>query len=298
MISASPDDTSLADATAGTRKLEWRRIPVHAAVLVAGLLALVVPTLVSLAQEYWDTDNGAHGPIILVSGAWLVWRERAHIRFRPGSIPSAWLAAFLPPLLLLYAYGRGFSVLTVETAALYALLVLLALFYWGAAVMRRLWFAILYLGFLIKPPSGVVAELTQPLKIWISESAVGLLYWLGYPVANSGVHIQIAQYELLVQQACAGLGSIFSLLAIGLLYIHLSKRALTLRSALLILGIIPIAMFANWMRVVILLLLTYHFGDGVAQSFAHEAAGLTTFALAIVGMLALDHLLGLLRAGD
>lgn len=297
-ITARPGDASLTDTSAERSALEWRRLPLHALILAAGVLTLVVPTLIALARGYWDTDNGAHGPIILVSGAWLVWREREHIRFHPGSISSAWLLAFLPPLLMLYAYARSFSVLTAESASLYALLVLLALFYWGPAVMRRLWFAVLYLGFLIKPPSGVVAELTQPLKIWISESAVGLLYWLGYPVANSGVHIQMAQYELLVQQACAGLGSIFSLLAIGLLYVHLSKRALTWRSALLILGIIPIAMLANWMRVLILLLLTYHFGDGVAQSFAHDVAGLTTFALAIVGMLVLDHLLGLLRAGD
>lgn len=284
--------------SAGQRAFDWPRVPVEVAVLVAGVLALVVPTLVALAQGYWDTDNGAHGPIILVSGAWLLWRERAHIRFRPGGISSAWLAALLPPLMLLYTYARSFSMLTGETAALYLLLVLLALYYWGPAVMRRLWFAIFYLGFLIKPPSGVVAELTQPLKIWISETAVAMLYWLGYPVANSGVLIQMAQYELLVQQACAGLGSIFSLLAIGLLYVHLSKRAFSWRSALLILAIIPIAMLANWVRVLILLLLTYHFGDGVAQSFLHDAAGLTTFALALVGMLALDHLLGLVRTGE
>jgi exosortase len=292
------EDAPVLGGSARTRSFDWRRIPIDMAVLVAGVAALVVPTLVALAQGYWDTENGAHGPIILVSGAWLLWRERAHIRFQPGGISSAWLAALLPPLLLLYAYARSFSVLTAETASLYLLLVLLALYYWGPAVMRRLWFAVFYLGFLIKPPSGIVAELTQPLKIWISETAVALLYWLGYPVANSGVHIQMAQYELLVQQACAGLGSIFSLLAIGLLYVHLSKRAFSWRSVLLILGIIPIAMIANLLRVLILLLLTYHFGDAVAQSFLHDAAGLTTFALALAGMLALDHLLGLMRTGD
>jgi exosortase len=296
VISASPDDTTQSTNGTTTRLQDGRWLSIHAAVLVTGLAALVLPTLLSLSREYWNTDNGVHGPIILVSGAWLVWRERDRIRLRPGSISPAWLAAFLPPLLLLYVYGRSFGVLTVETASLYLLLVLLGFYYWGPEVMRRLWFAVLYLGFLIKPPSGLVAELTQPLKIWISQTAVSILHWLGYPVANSGVRIQIAQYEVLVQQACAGLGSIFSLLAIGLLYIHLSKRKLSLRSLLLIIGIIPIAMIANVLRVIILLLLTYHAGDAVAQSFAHEIAGLTTFALAILGMLALDAVLGLLQA--
>ena len=123
-----------------------------------------------------------------------------------------------------------------------------------------------------------------------------ILYWLGYPVANSGVRIQIAQYEVLVQEACAGLGSIFSLLAIGLLYIHLSNRKLSRRSLLLIIEMIPIAVIANVLRVIILLLLTYHVSDAVAQSFAHQIAGLTTFALALLGMFALDAVLGLLQA--
>ena len=193
------------------------RLPWHIAVLLVGITALVVPTLLSLGRDFWSTDNGVHGPLILVSGAWLIWRERTRIRFRPGSIGLGWLIAFLPLLLVIYAYGRIFGVVPIETAALYAMLVLLGYYYWGPKVMRRLWFAILYLGFLIKPPFTLTAELTQPLKIWLSGAAVSILHTLGYPVGNTGVTIQIAQYELLVKQACSGLGSIFSLLALGLL---------------------------------------------------------------------------------
>lgn len=262
---------------------------VHLAALLAGLAALVIPTLLSLAQQHWSTDNGAHGPIIFVSGVWLLWRERLHIRFRPRAISPAWLAVFLPPLLLLYVYGRSFGVLIAESAALYGVLVLLGLFYWGPATMRHLRFPVLYLAFLIRPPSGLVTEFTQPLKIWLSETAVGILHLFNYPVGRSGVLIQVGQYELMVQQACAGLGSIVSLLAIGLLYVHLSNRGENKRNLLLILGIIPIAIVANLLRVIILVLLTYHVSDSVAQSFAHELAGMVTFALSMLGMLALDY---------
>lgn len=281
-----------------------RRVHPHGAALTfpawlvpaLGIAALVLPTLWSLAGEYWSTDNGAHGPIILLTGAWLVWRERQRIRFRPGSISASWLVALLPPLLALYVYGRVFSVLFLESSALYLTLVLLAFFYWGVPIMRRIWFAVLYLAFLIKPPSGLVAELTQPLKIWISEVAVSLLHFLGYPIGNSGVAIQIAQYELLVQQACAGLGSIFTLFAIGLLYLHLTNPGGKLRGALLIAGTLPIAVLANLVRVIVLILLTYHAGNGVAQGFAHDLAGVATFVFAMLGMLALDGLLGFIAA--
>jgi exosortase len=262
-------------------------------VILIGVSALLLPTLVRLASEYWSTDNGVHGPLILVSGAWLIWRERAIIHFRPGSISGWWLLAFLPLFLLFYAYGRVFDVLIVESALLYAILVLLGLYYWGPSVMRRLWFAVIYLAFLIRPPSELVAELTQPLKIWLSGATVSILHGFGYPVGNTGVSIQIAQYELLVQQACAGLGSIFSLLAIGLLYLHLTDHPSRLRELILLLAIIPIAVLANLMRVLGIVLLTYYAGNEVAQSFAHDLMGLITFAIAILGMFALDGLLGL-----
>jgi exosortase len=274
-----------------------RELPLSTITLIVGLAALVLPTLYSLATNYWSTSNGAQGPIILVSAIWLLWRERGSIRLRPGSISQAWLIAFVPPLLVLYVYARVFTVLTLETTALYVLLVLLAFFYWGPATLRREWFAILYCGFLVRPPAGITAELTQPLKIWISSTAASLLYASGYPIANAGVRIQVAQYELLVQQACAGLGSIFSLLAICLLYVQLVGRSDPLRNTLLLAGAIPVAIGANLLRVILLILITYYFGNGVAQGFAHEAAGISTFVLSLLGMAALDHTLGFLPVG-
>lgn len=266
------------------------RAEFHLAVLLAGLAAVTLPTLFSLGRYHWSTEDGAHGPLILISGVWLIWRERESIRFRPGSIPNGWLA-LLAPLLMVYAYARSINMLGMETFCLYLMLVLLGFFYWGPAVMRRLWFAVLYLGFLVKPPYSTVAELTQPLKIGLSQLSVDFLAMLGYPVGASGALIQIAQYELLVAQACAGLSSLVTLLALGLLYIHLTRPVLGPRSLLLLLAIIPIALLANLIRVIILVLLTYHAGDAVAQSFAHDLAGIVTFTLSLLGMLAFDHLL-------
>jgi exosortase len=283
----------------GLEAVRWPiRLPLHLAVLLLGIATLLVPTLVSLAREYWSTDNGVHGPLILVSGVWLVWRESDRIRFRPGSIGLAWLLTILPLLLLVYAYGRIFGVLPIETTALYAMLVLMGFYYWGPRMMRRLWFAILYLAFLIKPPFTWTAELTQPLKIWLSGAAVSILHSLGYPVGNTGVTIQIAQYQLLVQQACAGLGSIFSLLALGLLYLHLTSRRSVVHTVMLLLAILPLAVVANLARVLGIMLLTYYGGDKLGQSSAHEFMGLVTFTLAILGMFALDKLLDLAQGVD
>jgi exosortase len=270
------------------RDMPWTRNP-ERMVLIVGIATLVLPTLFSLGTIHWSTENGAHAPIILVSGLWLLWRERENIDFSPGSISRGWLL-LLVPLLALYAFSRNAGFLGAESATLWLILVLLGFYYWCPSVMRRLWFAVLYLGFLIKPPYGVVEELTQPLKIAISEACVDFLHALGYPIGSSGVLIQIGQYELLVKQACAGLGSLFTLMAIGFLLIHLTRLSLP-RSLVLTVAIVPIAIIANFVRVVILVLLNFYMGDAVAQSFAHDVAGIFTFALSAAGMLAFSLIL-------
>src|ERR1043165_5746556 len=47
--------------------------------LVAALLLLYVPTYISLARGLWRDDAYAHGPIVLVVFAWLVWRRRREL---------------------------------------------------------------------------------------------------------------------------------------------------------------------------------------------------------------------------
>jgi exosortase len=270
------------------------RLPWPLIVVLVGTAALVIPTLLSLAREYWSTDNGVHGPLLLATGAWLVWRSRGVIRLRPLPRPLGKLLPALAVLLPLYVYGRAMGVLTAETVALYLLLLALAFHYWGGGVLRQIWFPVLYLAFLVRPPASLVAELTQPLKLWISDAAVILLRAADYPVARSGVRIQAAQYELLVQQACAGLGSIFSLLAIGLLYLHLASAARGWKSVVLLGAIIPLAIIANLLRVILLILVTIHAGDAALRGLPHEIAGMLTFTLSLLGLFLLDRLI----AGD
>ena len=260
---------------------------------IVGLAAMIVPTVVAMARLYWTTEEGVHGPIILATGIWLIWRERAWLTADAQPM-RGWL--WLVPLAVLGAlwiFARIFGVQSLESGSLYLFLLLLGFVYLGARALRRLWFPALYLAFLIVPPGSLIVDLTQPLKIWISRTAVELLYACGYPVAHTGAIIQVGQYQLLVATACAGLMSIFSLTAIGMLYVHLNWNSDARRAAILMLAIIPLAILANLVRVITIVLLTYYAGSAVAQGFMHEAAGLITFAVALGGMFAADSLLSL-----
>ena len=263
--------------------------------LLIGVVALAGPVMVDVARESWSGEQGAHGPLVLAIGLWLLGREWPAARqvARPGSVA---LAVVLFALMLpIYVFARVTSTVEIEGAAMCALLLSAGLMLWGAAALRRVWFPLFFMLFAFPPPDTLFAMLTQPLKIAISSWAVSLLQLFGYPVAGSGVSIQIGQYEMLVAAACAGLNSLISLTALGLFYAYIRHRANWRYMALMVACIAPVAILANLVRVVLLLLITYHFGEAAGQGFFHEFAGLTMFLTALLGIFLLDSLAAPLR---
>ena len=105
---------------------------------------------------------------------------------------------------------------------------------------------------------------------------------------REGVTLYVAQYQLLVEDACAGLNSLISLTAISLFYIYILHNASWRYALFLMLWIVPVALLANLVRVIILVLLTYHFGNAAAQGFLHSTAGLVMFATALLGIFLVD----------
>jgi exosortase len=143
-------------------------------------------------------------------------------------------------------------------------------------------------------PGDWIDAVTQPLKTIVSIAAANVLYELGYPVGRTGVILTVGPYQLLVADACAGLNSIFTLEALGLLYMNLMRYTSLPRNLALAILILPISIAANIMRVIILVLVTYHFGDEAGQGFVHGFAGMVLFLVALTLILFVDKLLGLL----
>lgn len=263
--------------------------------LLLGLAVLAVPTLIAIATGSWTGEAGVHGPIVLATGIWLFarrWQELLSIQ-RPGR--TGIMLAVLVPSLLLYVFGRAFDFLVFQ--ALSFLGVCVAVFYarFGAEAVRRMWFPILYLGFVVPLPNWVITTLTAPMKEYVSYTATWILSHAGYPIVREGVTLYVAQYQLLVEDACAGLNSLISLTAISLFYIYILHNASWRYALFLMLWIIPVALLANLVRVIILVLITYHFGNAAAQGFLHSTAGLVMFATALLGIFLVDGVMSPVR---
>jgi exosortase B len=259
--------------------------------ILLGLVALFLPTYWSLAHSLWVTDEQGHGPIILAVSLWYVWQKRHDIQATPvNAWPRlGWLLLALG--LIAYSLGRSQDILLFEVGAQIPVLAGLLLITRGPAAVKLLWFPLLFLIFMVPLPGAIVDALTLPMKIAVSWAAEHLLYEIGYPVSRSGVMLQIGQYKLLVADACAGLHTLFTLEALGLLYLHLVKHESLFRNITLAILIIPISFSANTIRVIALCLVTYYFGDEAGQGFVHGFAGMVLFISALVLIIAVDGLL-------
>ncbi len=257
--------------------------------MLLGLAAATFPTWQFITIRSWSTEQGSHSPLVLAAGIWLLVRllpgTRA-VQKRPDALRTT-LAVGVPAAAMVFF--RTAAVIELEVYALYGLFLAVLYAFIGLRAMRALWFPLFFLIFAVPLPDSLVAALTNPLKLWISESAVRVLYHAGYPIASSGVTIQIGQYQLLVAAACAGLNSLITLTALTLFYVYVSHSNERGYMALLTAFAIPVAIFSNFVRVLILVLLTYHGGEAAAAGFLHNFAGLTTFAIALVTIYLLDQ---------
>lgn len=256
--------------------------------LVLGVLVLAVPTITALGQQVWSTEAGAHGPIVLLTGIWLVARKTPSLReiasAGSGTITAALLALALP----LYVFGRAYGFISLEVAGLYGVLLAIGYSIVGWRALRLIWFPLVYLAFLVPPPGWLMDGITAPLKLFVSYVVTNGLQIFGVPVFREGVTLQVAQYQLLVEDACSGMNSLVGLVAISLFYIYLLRAASWKYALCLVVLVVPIAIFANIIRVSVLVLLTYFYGDAVAQGFLHMAAGLLLFTSALLLVFLVD----------
>jgi len=260
--------------------------------LALGLAVLYVPSLYDLFTGIWAKDEQMHGPIVLGISLWLLYRNWAAMERRAmGQPTSAWGWPIFVFGLLLYALGRSQDILMFEIGSFIWLLTGLILLERGVAAVRLQWFALFFMLFMVPLPGVVVDTVTMPMKMAVSYVAENVLYWAGYPISRTGVILQIGQYMLLVADACAGLHTLLTLEALGLLYLNVVQRDSLFRNVGLALLIVPISFTANVIRVMSLSLITYHWGDAAGQGFLHGFAGMVLFLSALLLIIGFDTVL-------
>lgn len=272
-------------------KLPIPSLPVDLMVVLAGWLVLYVPAYLWAFEGIWQTDDQGHGPMILAVCAWLFWRVRDSVASLPAERSWIFGGLLLGFGLLSYVFGRVFAFPIFTFGSQIPVAAGLLLLFKGTAGVRLAWFALLFLIFMVPLPGSLVDASTQSLKQWISWIVTELLHGVGLPISRAGVTITVGQYQLLVADACSGMHSMFSLTALGVLYLYVMQRPGVLHNALLIAMILPTAFLANVVRVMILILVTYTFGEEAGRGFLHGFAGMAMLVASLLILFAVDGLL-------
>jgi len=263
--------------------------------VVLGLAAMYVPSFVDLFRGLWSTPEQGHGPIVLIVSMWLIYRQwpamKAAAARAPESVSTVWGWPVLTFGLLLYILGRSQGILIFEIGSLIWLLIGVVLLLFGRRTLMIVWFPLFFMLFMVPLPGPIVDALTLPMKMAVSYMADVILFAAGYPISRTGVMLQIGQYQLLVADACAGLHTLFTLEAMGLLYLNIVRHSSWFRNTALAIFIVPISFTANVIRVVTLTLITYYFGDEAGQGFLHGFAGMVLFISALLLIIGVDSVL-------
>jgi exosortase B len=264
--------------------------------LLLATLVAYIPTFIHLAQGPWQTEQEGHGPLIIAASLWLVWASREQLaKTEIVPVPVVGWAVFLVGLAMLFM-ARTQDLISVEVLSELPVITGCILMLSGWKVLKILAFPIGFLFFTVPAPGWMVDGATVPLKVYISDWVTRVLYAAGYPVAQNGVVIMIGPFQLLMQDACAGMNSIFALSAIGMFYVYAFRWKSKLRSVILLTAIIPITIVANFLRVLMLVLIAHYGGIELVDGALHDLTGIALFVFAITLLFTLDGLLGVVGA--
>ena len=257
--------------------------------IIIGLLAMYLPTYQQVLSNLWVHEDQAHGPIVLMVIVFLFWQKREQFALSAADKPAPILGGITLFFgLLCYVAGRSQDIFILDLASQIFVLAGIFLFMRGLPMLKALWFPLFFIIFMLPFP---LDSLTLPMKMAVSYVTETILFWFDYPIAREGVILQIGQYQLLVADACAGMHTLISLEALGLLYLSLVKHDSLIRNITLTILIIPISFTANVIRVITLTLITYYFGDEVGQGFVHGFAGILLFFVALMFIMTVDSML-------
>lgn len=254
-----------------------------ALLFAATLYWTVVPKLV---HDWWDDPNFSHGFLVPLFSAWLIRERRAELRVFASNgtlVPGIFLVLLGVAMLVVGKAGGEYftmrSSLVFVTGGLFWIV-------FGGEGFRLCLFPLAFLFFMVPIPYILYDAIAFPLKMiasWFGEHSLSLV---GVPVFREGNIIVLPNLQLEVADACSGIRSLMSLMALATAAAYFMSLG-AVRGGGLFLSAIPISIVTNSLRIFVTGVLSYKFGQKAAEGFFHEFSGWVVFlsgAILVVGI--------------
>ncbi len=238
------------------------------------------PTWRVLFRVWMSQPDYSHGLFVVPLAGLFLWLRRD--RFPQGARPTVcwWGVVLLSAAMLLRWTGLRFAFDPVDGYSLVVWMAGAVLLLCGWRLFRWALPSLLFLLFMVPLPFQLERLLSVPLQRVATSVSCFVLQSLGQPAFAEGTTIILGAQRMQVEQACSGLRIFMGTVALAAAYIIATRRELW-EKALLLAGIVPIALTANSARIVATSLL-YRYGatEEAARRFHHDMAGWLMIALA------------------
>lgn len=270
-----------------TRRSSWDAI---ALAIVATLAHL--PLLTQHAAWLWQRPHYQFFPLVLIgAGVLAVTRIRTGSLGRPRSTAIA--AAGFSASWLLLALADLLASPWLGCVAFMTLLPTLVYAAGGKDMCRQALPAWVLLWLVIPPPLDLDRVLMFKLQNLTTEWSSALLDVFGVFHFRAGNVIEVDGKKLMVEEACSGINSLYSLLSCTLFLVFLTRRGWG-RGSLLIAAAIAWVLAMNVARVTGVVLLETRWGVNVSTGWRHEVFGILLFSMAVGLLLSTDQLFSFL----
>ena len=291
---ATADKPKEAERTGAALVKQLRAFGWQGALLVAVMIGLYYPVLWRLVRQWYDDGDYSHGFLVPVLSAYLIWQRRdklAEIVRKPSNL-GLLVVAFSLGLLFLGSLGAELFLTRISIVVTICGLVV---YFSGWRMLRAMTFPLAFLLFAIPLPTLIYNEIVFPLQFIASKFATSVLEMLNlFPIMREGNVLIMPGMRLEVVEACSGIRSLMSLLALAAGYGYLAEKSVPVRW-FLVLAMVPLAIISNGTRVMITALMTNYIGPQAAEGFMHEFSGWVIFVVATALFLGLHSLTVVVR---
>jgi exosortase len=259
-----------------------------ALVCVAAVVWLYSDTLSSLVRQRASDDKYSHGFLIIPLALYFAWERRQQLASAESRPHWAGLAVVIASLLV-FAAGVLSVELFLTRISLVGVVVGTILFVWGPAHVRYLAFPLALLPLMVPLPEIVFNQIAFPLQLVASRFGESALIAAGIPVLREGNVLELPNITLAVAEACSGIRSLITLITLAVVQAYFAESR-TLARIVIVASAVPIAIFANAVRVAGTGLASHWFGPAAAEGFFHGFSGWLVFGVACVGLLVVQRI--------
>jgi exosortase len=276
---AITDDTIQAPASGHTAASLTFAERLFLAMVAIGLVALYAPT-VNWLIDRWTMSvwHNAHGMLIPFAVAYFVWQELQPLA-RVERQANPWGFAFLTAALVLHVLDTGMHTQILSAMSIVVALPGLSLLFLGTARTKAIAFPLLFLVFMLPIPLVLTERLHLLLREIATAATASVVPLLGITVFTEGTTLHLREGVLQVSDACSGFSTLYASCAVAALTAyscnHWRGRLLAIASA------VPLAIGANILRIVLLVLAVRFLGMGSLDTWIHPGSGMLTFAIAL-----------------